>query len=192
MRVSLLEIENRLYQYFYINKYEQKVYEEIYELLDLTKLAVDYEGVQTIDLIELIEMIEDLFNEDSTVRRDKIIINDFKYYIYKVYKINENIDKYKYASLPKLKSKKIYKKIDIMNNPNIKSITNEMDYDVKFMKVYLETVDGYTLERYVTDWKSNLRVEDRERKVVGSFNNLGGGPNWYNEKYIIKAEEYSN
>ena len=74
-----------------------------------------------------------------------------------------------------------------MNNPNIKSITNEMDYDVKFMKVYLETVDGY-----VTDWKSNLRVEDRERKVVGSFNNLGGGPNWYNEKYIIKAEEYSN
>ena len=50
----------------------------------------------------------------------------------------------------------------------------------------------YTLERYVTDWKSNLRVEDRERKVVGSFNNLGGGPNWYNEKYIIKAEEYSN
>lgn len=111
MRVSLLEIENRLYQYFYINKYEQKVYEEIYELLDLTKLAVDYEGVQTIDLIELIEMIEDLFNEDSTVRRDKIIINDFKYYIYKVYKINENIDKYKYASLPTLKSKKIYDKL---------------------------------------------------------------------------------
>lgn len=186
MRVDLFKIEKILYQYFYINKFEQKVSDDICKLLDLEQLAIKCEDITTIDLVELIEKLDFLYSKKDISKKFKIILDDFRDYIYSIYNINQNIEAFKYATLPILKSKKMYKKIDIINNPNIKSINEEMDYDVKMVRIHIETIDGYRIKRYVTDWK----IKDNERKIIGSFN-CSGGTDYLNKKYIIKAQEYS-
>lgn len=186
MRVDLLEIKKILYKYFYVNKFEQKVSDDICKLLDLEQLAIKCGDIKTIDLVELIENLDFLYNKKDTNEKVKIILDDFKDYIYSVYNINLNIKAFKYATLPTLKNKKMYKKVDIINNPNIKSINEEMDYDVKLVKIHIETIDGHLIERYVTDWK----IKDNESKIIGSFN-CSRGTNYLNKKYIIKAQEYS-
>lgn len=186
MRINVIDIENIVYKYFYINKFEQKIYEEFYELLNVNELVVKHDDIKTIDLVELIDKINILSNTENKTERSKIILNDFKEYIYEIYNISENIKNYQYASIPVLKNKKRYKKIDIINNPNIRNFDKKMDFDVRCMKVFITLIDGYSIERYVTDWK----CYKNEKNIIGSFN-CSGGNGWYNQKYIIRAEEYS-
>lgn len=86
--------------------------------------------------------------------------------IYEIYNISENIKNYQYASIPVLNNKKRYKKIDIINNPNIRIFDKEKDLDVRCMKIFITLIDGYIIERYVTDWK----CYKNEKNIIGSFN----------------------
>lgn len=81
MRINVIDIENIVYKYFYINKFEQKIYEEFYELLSVNELVVKHDDIKTIDLVELIDKINILSIAENKTKRSKIILNDFKEYI---------------------------------------------------------------------------------------------------------------
>ena len=131
MRVNILEIENILKQYFYINKFEYEMYEEMHQLLKLNNIAIYFNNLKTIDLVELIEILDYLYSKYSEINKNKWanlynksninykVFLDFKDYLYNVYRIDENKHKYLYASIPELKNMRIYKKEHIINNPNI-------------------------------------------------------------------------
>lgn len=201
MRVNILEIENILKQYFYINKFEYEMYEEMHQLLKLNNIAIYFNNLKTIDLVELIEILDYLYSKYSEINKNKWanlynksninykVFLDFKDYLYNVYRIDENKHKYLYASIPELKNMRIYKKEHIINNPNIKDISKEMDYDIGCIKVTITTIENEIINKYVFDWKETNQNNDR--KLLYVFGQAGAGSDDFNKRHIIRADEYS-
>lgn len=182
MRVDVVNIHNILNEYFYINKFDIDLANNIISLLNVESLCITNNCIDTIDIMELLNSIDNVIEKN---KKNEVILADIKEEIHHIY----DTDKYIYATLPVLKSKVAFKKDDIMNNPNIKNMTEEHDYDIGCVRVTIQTIDGGEMSKFVMDWKSSNKI-DVDRKLLYVFGQTGSDIN-FRQSHIIKANEYS-